>query len=100
VFKTHLLAKHMNKIYPSLYLDTQLIFNIGYRVRAKVFGQADSDMAHLLQLQKARQAQGDTFDLHFTPEGGLKCVFFTWINQTKISLFSETLFGSGPTLTC
>ena len=90
----------MNKKHPGLFLDTQLIFNIGYRVRAKVFGQEQSDMTNLLALQKARQAQGDTFDLHFTPEGNLKCVFFMWINQTKISLFPETLFGSGPTRTC
>jgi hypothetical protein len=85
----------MNTIYPTLYLDTQLIFNIGYRVRAKVFGQADSDMAHLLQLQKARQAQGDTFDLHFTPEGGLKCVFFMRINQIQILFFQKHCLGLG-----
>ena len=31
-------------------------------------------MLHLHALQTERVAQGDTFEMHYTPEGNLKCV--------------------------
>jgi hypothetical protein len=59
---------------------TELIYMIGYRARAKIFGGTGSnDTQHLLVQQEQRRSCGDTYDLHYSPKGSLKHV--VWVSS-------------------
>jgi hypothetical protein len=63
-----------------LYVSTDLIFMIGYRARAKIFGgNGCSDTAFLLQQQAERRALGDIYDLHYTKDGSLSHI--VWVSS-------------------
>jgi hypothetical protein len=63
-----------------LYVSTDLIFMIGYRARAKIFGgNGCSDTAHLLQQQAERRALGDIYELHYTKDGSLSHI--VWVSS-------------------
>ena len=63
VFTSHLIAKHI-LISTKLIIDTTLIFNIGYRVRAKLFGN-HTDTTYLLEQQKVYTSRTPCFYILF-----------------------------------
>ena len=59
---------------------TELIYQIGYRARAKIFGGTGSnDTLHLIAQQEKRRQMGDTYDLHYSSQGSLKHV--VWVSS-------------------
>jgi hypothetical protein len=61
-------------------VSTDLIYMIGYRARAKMFGgDGTSDTAHLIQQQQERRALGDIYDLHYSDKGHLTHI--VWVSS-------------------
>ena len=59
---------------------TELIYMIGYRARAKIFGGTGSnDTLHLIAQQEKRRQMGDTYNLHYSSQGNLKHV--VWVSS-------------------
>jgi hypothetical protein len=64
---------------------TDLIYQIGYRVRCKLFGgNGNNDTLHLKSQQEARQKRGDIYDVHYSPSGSLKNI--VWVSSVLVLL--------------
>ena len=78
-FDSKSIQKHLHSTH-GWNVATDLIYMIGYRARAKMFGgDGCSDTAHLVQQQEERRALGDIYDLHYSDKGNLTHI--VWVSS-------------------